>query len=120
MESTRRGLESFAGKSVTVVLGGAAKGVDYAPLAKTIQEQGVQVCGVRSEVTDALVMLDASLEVYETAKDALSAAYKKTPARGVILVSPAGAFFASRYLPEGLPAAISSLQWRVTPPAPKT
>ncbi|MBI2484757.1 hypothetical protein HYW18_01240 [Candidatus Uhrbacteria bacterium] len=113
MESTRRGVKAFSGRPLAVVLGGSTKGVDYAPLAQTLKEQGVVVCGVESEVADALRTLGVPLSTFNTAREALEDAHKKTPRGGAILVSPAGAFFASRYLPQGLEAVISSLQWRV-------
>jgi UDP-N-acetylmuramoylalanine--D-glutamate ligase len=109
-ESTRRGLQSFDSVPLSVVVGGETKGVDYDPLARTIKDQNVKVFGVSSMVTEALKDCGVTVNEYSSAHDAISSAYQNTPVGGVIMISPAGAFFSSKFLPRGIKHVISSLQ----------
>ena len=112
-ESARRGLLAFKDTPVSMVVGGWTKGVDYDPFAQTILETGAHIFGVESEVTQALIAHGASVAVFPSAKEAIFSAYENTPEGGVVLVSPGGAFFSSKFLPEGLLSIISSLRSRV-------
>lgn len=114
-ESTRRGLMAFLGRSISVVLGGDTKEVDYGPLATTIKEMGVRVFGIESEVTHELRTHDVPMQTFPTAQEAMESAYENTPQGGVVIVSPAGAFFSSRYLSGGLEPIILSLQSKRLP-----
>lgn len=109
-ESARRGVLAFSGRPLSIVVGGETKGVDYAPLAQTLKEEGVQVFAVKSDVAEALLAEGVSVTVCQDAREAIWRAYENTPREGVLLVSPAGAYFSSRFLPGGLEPIISSLR----------
>ena len=97
-ESTRRGVLAFSGRPVSLVMGGDTKGVDYTDFADTLKREGTSVHAVRSEASHALRVLGVHLEEHDTAKDASVAAFQRTPKDGVLLFSPGGAFFESRFL----------------------
>ncbi|MDA1038592.1 MAG: Mur ligase family protein, partial [bacterium] len=97
-ESTRRGILAFQDDVLTVVLGGETKGVDYELLADAIKESKARIFGIKSEVTDALEKLGVNVSLSDTITEAIRTAYQKTPTGGVLLISPAGAFFQSRYM----------------------
>ena len=112
-ESARRGLLAFPNTSVSIVVGGWTKGVDYESFARTIKESGARAFGVESEVSEALRSHGASVSVFSSASEAVEAAYENTPKGGVILISPGGAFFSSRFLLRGIDPIISSLRSRI-------
>ncbi len=102
-ESTRRGVMAFKEDDLTLVLGGDTKGVDYEPLAEILKERKPRIFGLKSEATDLLQELGVDLEIFDSVKEAVKVAYQNTPAGGVLMISPAAAFFQSRYMvKEGL------------------
>lgn len=115
MESTRRAIEMYAGQPCVVVIGGETKGVDYEPFARTVERVRPVLVGVKSEVTDVLQKLGVEFDVYPTVREAVKAAFEKTPPGGTLLLSPAGAFLQSRVMVkegltvEGLIAELRSL-----------
>ena len=98
MESTRRAIEAYAGQPFVVVIGGETKGVDYEPFARTVQLTHAVIVGVKSEVTDVLHRLGIEFETHPTVREAVRAAFQKTPPGGTLLLSPAGAFLQSRVM----------------------
>ncbi|MGK5441535.1 UDP-N-acetylmuramoyl-L-alanine--D-glutamate ligase [Micromonospora sp. URMC 105] len=86
-------IDAYEGRPLTVIVGGADRGLDYSPLAEHLAEREITVIGIPDSgprIVEALAGLPGVRT--ETAEDLVAAvglSRKLTPAGGVVLLSPA-------------------------------
>jgi UDP-N-acetylmuramoylalanine--D-glutamate ligase len=91
--SAMHAIEAYAGRALTVLVGGTDRGLDYAPLRQFLQDRELTVIGLPDSGPRILAELAGLPQVRtENAEDlpaAVRLARKLTPAGGVVLLSPA-------------------------------
>jgi UDP-N-acetylmuramoylalanine--D-glutamate ligase len=91
--SAMHAIEAYAGRALTVLVGGTDRGLDYAPLRQFLQDRELTVIGLPDSGPRILAELAGLPKVRtENAEDlpaAVRLARKLTPAGGVVLLSPA-------------------------------
>jgi UDP-N-acetylmuramoylalanine--D-glutamate ligase len=94
-QSTEYAIEAFAGRPLTVLLGGEDRGVDYTPLRDFFVRSGVRCTAIGipdsgERIIDALRDLPGVTTLLaESLPEAVRLSRKVTPAGGVVLLSPA-------------------------------
>jgi UDP-N-acetylmuramoyl-L-alanine---L-glutamate ligase len=90
-QSAIAAMEAYAGRPLTILIGGFDRGIDYAPLIDYVRQKNIHA---------VVCMGDSGKRIYEQLKmpnaflcaslqDAVVCAREKTPTGGVILLSPA-------------------------------
>jgi UDP-N-acetylmuramoylalanine--D-glutamate ligase len=100
-EATIAALDALRDRRVLLIAGGDDKGLDYAPLARMIAEQGVRTLAVPGSATDKLLRelgrLDAVdedvVERVDGLEAALDRAFELAASGDCVIVSPAAAGF---------------------------
>jgi UDP-N-acetylmuramoylalanine--D-glutamate ligase len=91
--SAMHAIDAYAGRPLTVLVGGTDRGLDYAPLREHLRELEITVIGLPDSGPRILAELAGLPGVRtENAEDlpaAVRLARKLTPAHGVVLLSPA-------------------------------
>jgi UDP-N-acetylmuramoylalanine--D-glutamate ligase len=91
--SAMHAIEAYAGRPLTVLVGGTDRGLDYAPLREFLADREITVIGLPDSGPRILAELSGLPRVRtENAEDlpaAVRLARKLTPAGGVVLLSPA-------------------------------
>ncbi|MFB9239160.1 UDP-N-acetylmuramoyl-L-alanine--D-glutamate ligase [Plantactinospora siamensis] len=91
--STMHAIDAYAGRTLTVIVGGTDRGLDYAPLRDFLAGNPATVIGIPdsgSRIVAALRGLPGvRTEVAEDLAGAVRLARKLTPTDGVVLLSPA-------------------------------
>jgi UDP-N-acetylmuramoylalanine--D-glutamate ligase len=86
-------IEAYAGRPLTVLLGGTDRGLDYSPLREFLADRELTVIGIPDSGPRILAELTGLEKIrIETAEDlegAVRLARELTPAGGVVLLSPA-------------------------------
>lgn len=86
-------IDAYEGRPLTVIVGGADRGLDYTPLREHLAERAVTVIGIPDSgprIVEALAGLPAvRTELSDDLVAAVGLARKLTPAGGVVLLSPA-------------------------------
>ncbi len=94
-QSAIHAIEAYAGRPLTVLLGGTDRGVDYAPLRDFLRERAVTatVIGMPDSGPRILAELaglpELTLLTSDSLAHAVALARARTPAGGVVLLSPA-------------------------------
>ncbi len=99
-ESTMAALAVYAGRQITVIVGGYDRGVDYGKLVATLSTRAVSavIClgdagrRIYDQMREALISrgdFDSPLHLAFSMEDAVSHARRMTPPGGVVLLSPA-------------------------------
>ncbi|MFC4106288.1 UDP-N-acetylmuramoyl-L-alanine--D-glutamate ligase [Micromonospora zhanjiangensis] len=91
--ATMHAIDAYAGRPLTVIVGGNDRGVDYAPLREHLTDRTVTVIGIPDSgerIVAALRDLPAvRTELVEDLPAAVRLSRELTPAGGVVLMSPA-------------------------------
>ena len=91
--STMHAIDAYEGRPLTVLVGGADRGLDYAPLRQHLQDRELTVIGLPDSGPRILAELaglaGVRTENTEDLPAAVRLARKLTPAGGVVLLSPA-------------------------------
>ncbi|MFG3422463.1 UDP-N-acetylmuramoyl-L-alanine--D-glutamate ligase [Micromonospora sp. NPDC048063] len=86
-------IDAYEGRPLTVIVGGADRGLDYTPLREHLAEREITVIGIPdsgARIVEALAGLPkVRAEVVDDLVDAVRLARGLTPADGVVLLSPA-------------------------------
>ncbi|SCG43562.1 UDP-N-acetylmuramoylalanine--D-glutamate ligase [Micromonospora echinaurantiaca] len=86
-------IDAYEGRPLTVIVGGADRGLDYSPLREHLAERELIVIGIPDSggrIVEALAGLPkVRTEVVDELVDAVRLARELTPAGGVVLLSPA-------------------------------
>jgi UDP-N-acetylmuramoylalanine--D-glutamate ligase len=86
-------IDAYDGRPLTVIVGGADRGVDYSPLREHLAERELTVIGIPDSGARIVEALDGlpkvRTELVEDLADAVQLARQVTPAGGVVLLSPA-------------------------------
>jgi UDP-N-acetylmuramoylalanine--D-glutamate ligase len=86
-------IDAYEGRPLTVIVGGADRGLDYTPLREHLAEREITVIGIPdsgARIVEALAGLPkVRAEVVDDLVDAVRLARELTPADGVVLLSPA-------------------------------
>ncbi|MGC4806025.1 UDP-N-acetylmuramoyl-L-alanine--D-glutamate ligase [Micromonospora sp. DT233] len=86
-------IDAYEGRPLTVIVGGADRGLDYTPLRAHLAERELTVLGVPDSGERIVAALDGlpkvRTEVVEDLVAAVRRAREVTPAGGVVLLSPA-------------------------------
>lgn len=86
-------IDAYDGRPLTVIVGGADRGLDYTPLRDHLAEREVTVIGVPDSGARIVAALDGlpkvRCEVTGDLVEAVRRARRLTPAGGVVLLSPA-------------------------------
>ncbi|TDC45466.1 UDP-N-acetylmuramoyl-L-alanine--D-glutamate ligase [Micromonospora sp. KC207] len=86
-------IDAYEGRPVTVIVGGADRGLDYAPLREHLAEREITVLGIPDSGQRIVATLAGLPRVRAEVVDDLVAAVRRarelTPADGVVLLSPA-------------------------------
>lgn len=94
-QSTVHAIEAFADRPLTVILGGEDRGVDYGPLREFLEKQAITatLVGIPDSGAQILGSLDDLPGLMTVLADdlvqAVALARERTPAGGVVLLSPA-------------------------------
>ncbi|WP_306208429.1 UDP-N-acetylmuramoyl-L-alanine--D-glutamate ligase [Actinoplanes sp. RD1] len=90
--ATMHAIDAYAGRPLTVLVGGTDRGLDYGPLREHLEEKTVTVIGLPDSgprILEALAGLPGvRTEPAEDLADAVSLARKLTPPGGAVLLSP--------------------------------
>jgi UDP-N-acetylmuramoyl-L-alanine---L-glutamate ligase len=105
-ESTLAALAVYAGREITVIVGGYDRGVDYSKLVETVSQgaaraliclgdSGRRICALARAA--ATTRSDFSCAIFESRSmgEAVSLAKRVTPSGGVVLLSPAAPSYGS-------------------------
>lgn len=91
--STMHAIDAYEGRPLTVLVGGADRGLDYAPLRAHLAEREITVIGLPDSGPRILAELaglaGVRTEAAEDLPSAVRLARKLTPPGGVVLLSPA-------------------------------
>jgi len=86
-------IDAYDGRALTVIVGGADRGLDYTPLREHLAEREITVIGVPDSGSRIVAALDGlpkvRCEVTDDLVGAVRLARRVTPAGGVVLLSPA-------------------------------
>ncbi|QOC91285.1 UDP-N-acetylmuramoyl-L-alanine--D-glutamate ligase [Micromonospora craniellae] len=86
-------IDAYDGRPLTVIVGGADRGVDYTPLREHLAERELTVIGIPDSGARIVEALDGlpkvRTDLVEDLADAVHLARQVTPAGGVVLLSPA-------------------------------
>jgi UDP-N-acetylmuramoyl-L-alanine---L-glutamate ligase len=90
--ATMHAIDAYAGRPLTVLVGGTDRGLDYSPLREHLEEKTVTVIGLPDSgprILEALAGLPGvRTEPAEDLADAVALARKLTPPGGAVLLSP--------------------------------
>ncbi len=92
-DATIVALKAFEGVPITLIMGGADKGIDMNKLLTAIEKSETQVVLLAGSGTERIDEAFAGVPVHDTLASAVGDAFAKTPVGGVILFSPAFASF---------------------------
>ena len=91
--SAMHAIDAYAGRPLTVLVGGTDRGLDYAPLREHLSGRELTVIGIPDSgprIVEVLAGLPGvRTEVAEDLPAAVALARKLTPAGGAVLLSPA-------------------------------
>ena len=99
-ESTLAALSVYAGREITVIVGGYDRGIDYSKLAEAFStgaakaiiclgESGRRIYNQTQKASKQLGDLRSSMHLAESMEEAVACAARITPPGGVVLLSPA-------------------------------
>jgi UDP-N-acetylmuramoylalanine--D-glutamate ligase len=99
-ESTLAALSVYAGREITVIVGGYDRGIDYSKLAQAFStgaakaiiclgESGRRIYNQTQKASKQLGDLRSSMHLAESMEEAVACAMRITPPGGVVLLSPA-------------------------------
>ena len=99
-ESTLAALSVYAGREITVIVGGYDRGIDYSKLAEAFStgaakaiiclgESGRRIYNQTQKASKQLRDLQSSMHLAELMEEAVACATRITPPGGVVLLSPA-------------------------------
>ena len=105
-ESTLAALAVYAGREITVIVGGYDRGVDYGKLVETVLQgaaraviclgdSGHRICALARAAATTRSDFNCAILESRSMGDAVSLARRVTPSGGVVLLSPAAPSYGS-------------------------